>query len=262
MPEDEGRCCTARRSRTCRQGRRWRSAPTAASRRSTWAPPPARSGGTVFTVDHHRGSEENQAGWEHHDPTLVDAESGLMDTLPVFRRTIAARRAGGRGGRGRRPVHHRRRALAHAAVAALHRRRPRRGARAERLHRVGAAGCMPGGLLVIHDVFPRPRGRRPAAVPHLPARARRAALRGVEAFGLDAGAAPDVRRRPETTSADASSAQPHSSAISRKCGGQRRAAHDARAGRACRPAVRPRRGSPPPRCTSCCSSGQMTSPRG
>jgi len=43
----------------------------------------------VFTVDHHRGSEENQAGWEHHDPTLVDAELGLMDTLPVFRRTIA-----------------------------------------------------------------------------------------------------------------------------------------------------------------------------
>ena len=46
-------------------------------------------GGAVFTVDHHRGSEENQAGWEHHDPTLVDAETGLMDTLPTFRRTIA-----------------------------------------------------------------------------------------------------------------------------------------------------------------------------
>jgi MMP 1-O-methyltransferase len=45
-------------------------------------------GGTVFTVDHHRGSEENQAGWEHHDPSLVDAESGLMDTLPFFRRSI------------------------------------------------------------------------------------------------------------------------------------------------------------------------------
>jgi predicted O-methyltransferase YrrM len=43
----------------------------------------------VFTLDHHRGSEENQAGWEHHDPTLVDDELGLMDTLPVFRRTIA-----------------------------------------------------------------------------------------------------------------------------------------------------------------------------
>src|SRR3954451_19835484 len=46
-------------------------------------------GGTVFTVDHPRGSEENQAGWEHHDPSLVDPELGLMDTLPVFRRTIA-----------------------------------------------------------------------------------------------------------------------------------------------------------------------------
>src|SRR5919112_1471361 len=45
-------------------------------------------GGTVFTVDHHRGSEENQAGWEHHDASLVDPELGLMDTLPVFRRTI------------------------------------------------------------------------------------------------------------------------------------------------------------------------------
>ena len=46
-------------------------------------------GGTVFTVDHHRGSEENQAGWEHHDPTVVDDEFGLMDTLPFFRKTIA-----------------------------------------------------------------------------------------------------------------------------------------------------------------------------
>ncbi len=45
-------------------------------------------GGVVFTVDHHRGSEENQAGWEHHDPTLVDPDTGRMDTLPFFRRTI------------------------------------------------------------------------------------------------------------------------------------------------------------------------------
>jgi len=42
----------------------------------------------VFAVDHHRGSEENQAGWEHHDPTLVDPETGQLDTLPIFRRTI------------------------------------------------------------------------------------------------------------------------------------------------------------------------------
>src|ERR1700730_2301663 len=46
--------------------------------------------GVVFTVDHHRGSEENQAGWEHHDPSLVDATSGRMDTLAVARRTLSA----------------------------------------------------------------------------------------------------------------------------------------------------------------------------
>lgn len=47
------------------------------------------AGGTVFTVDHHRGSEENQQGWEYHDATLVDQEIGLLDTLGTFRRTIA-----------------------------------------------------------------------------------------------------------------------------------------------------------------------------
>ena len=51
----------------------------------------ARATGTVlFTVDHHRGSEENQAGWEHHDTSLVDPDTGRMDTLPTFRRTMAA----------------------------------------------------------------------------------------------------------------------------------------------------------------------------
>ncbi|MEN9595393.1 MAG: hypothetical protein RLY23_1876 [Actinomycetota bacterium] len=49
----------------------------------------ARDCGTVlFTVDHHRGSEENQAGWEHHDTDVVDPATGRMDTLPYFRRTI------------------------------------------------------------------------------------------------------------------------------------------------------------------------------
>jgi predicted O-methyltransferase YrrM len=50
----------------------------------------ARPATVLFTVDHHRGSEENQAGWEHHDPTLVDPVTGRFDTLPTFRRTIAA----------------------------------------------------------------------------------------------------------------------------------------------------------------------------
>ena len=45
-------------------------------------------GGLVFTVDHHRGSEENQPGWEWHDPELVDPRTGVIDTLPFFRQTM------------------------------------------------------------------------------------------------------------------------------------------------------------------------------
>lgn len=45
-------------------------------------------GRVLFAVDHHRGSEENQPGWEWHEPDLVDPDVGKMDTLPVFRRTI------------------------------------------------------------------------------------------------------------------------------------------------------------------------------
>ncbi|MCU1345506.1 MAG: hypothetical protein JWL70_1772 [Acidimicrobiia bacterium] len=56
-----------------------------------WLGAAARAAGSVlFTVDHHRGSEENQAGWEHHDPSLVDPATGLMDTMGRFRSTIAA----------------------------------------------------------------------------------------------------------------------------------------------------------------------------
>ena len=46
------------------------------------------AGAVVFSIDHHRGSEENQAGWEHHEAGLVDPEVGRIDTLPYWRRTI------------------------------------------------------------------------------------------------------------------------------------------------------------------------------
>jgi predicted O-methyltransferase YrrM len=45
-------------------------------------------GTVLFCVDHHRGSEENQAGWAHHDPSVVDPRTGRIDTLPCLRRTI------------------------------------------------------------------------------------------------------------------------------------------------------------------------------
>jgi hypothetical protein len=46
------------------------------------------AGTLLFSVDHHRGSEEQQAGWEHHDPSVVDGRTGRVDTLPHARRTL------------------------------------------------------------------------------------------------------------------------------------------------------------------------------
>ncbi|BBY26627.1 class I SAM-dependent methyltransferase [Mycolicibacterium sediminis] len=46
------------------------------------------SGGVLFTVDHHHGSEEHQPGWEYHDTSMVDPVTGLFDTLPTLRHTL------------------------------------------------------------------------------------------------------------------------------------------------------------------------------
>ena len=46
------------------------------------------TGAVLLSVDHHRGSEENQPGWEHHEPDLVDDGVGRIDTLLHWRRTI------------------------------------------------------------------------------------------------------------------------------------------------------------------------------
>jgi predicted O-methyltransferase YrrM len=45
-------------------------------------------GAQLVTLDHHRGSEENQPGWVWHDPELVDPHTGRLDTLPSLRRTL------------------------------------------------------------------------------------------------------------------------------------------------------------------------------
>ena len=108
----------------------------------------------VFTLDHHRGSEENQAGWEHHDESLVDPESGLMDTLPVFRRNIA--RAGLEDtvvavvGRSNTVAAHWRTPLALLFIDGGHAEE-----HAQNDYSGFAPWVMPGGALVIHDVFER-----------------------------------------------------------------------------------------------------------
>lgn len=126
--------------------------------------------GTVFTVDHHRGSEENQAGWEHHDPTVVDPELGLMDTLGQFRKNIA------HAGLEDQVVA----VVGQSATVAAHWHAPLSllfidGGHGEEPARVDYESwtpkVMPGGYLAIHDVFPDPAdgGRPPYEQIYLPA---------------------------------------------------------------------------------------------
>lgn len=44
----------------------------------------------LFSIDHHRGSEEHQLGEQYHDAELFDADARVVDTFPVFRRNIHA----------------------------------------------------------------------------------------------------------------------------------------------------------------------------
>lgn len=60
-------------------------------RSTVWFGAAARACDTVlYAIDHHVGSEENQPGWEWHDTSLVDPDTGRINTLPHFERTMQA----------------------------------------------------------------------------------------------------------------------------------------------------------------------------
>ncbi len=44
--------------------------------------------GILFSIDHHRGSEEQQPGEEYFDPDLFDKDSSLINTFNYFLKTI------------------------------------------------------------------------------------------------------------------------------------------------------------------------------
>lgn len=46
------------------------------------------AGSILFSIDHHRGSEEQQPGEEYFDPDLFDETDGKVDTFRLFRRAI------------------------------------------------------------------------------------------------------------------------------------------------------------------------------
>ncbi|MFG2142444.1 class I SAM-dependent methyltransferase [Streptomyces sp. NPDC048650] len=116
----------------------------------------ARGAGVLaVTVDHHRGSEEQQPGWEYHDATVVDPEVGRMDTLPTFRRTLHA--AGledhviAMVGRSPQAA-----AVWQAPVGLVFIDGGHTDEHATADYEGWAPHVAPGGLLVIHDVFADP----------------------------------------------------------------------------------------------------------
>jgi predicted O-methyltransferase YrrM len=48
------------------------------------------AGGVLFSIDHHRGSEEQQPGEGYFDVELFDFHTLEVDTFPFFRQTLAA----------------------------------------------------------------------------------------------------------------------------------------------------------------------------
>ncbi|HUY48946.1 MAG TPA: class I SAM-dependent methyltransferase [Streptosporangiaceae bacterium] len=123
------------------------------------------AGQLVITVDHHRGSEENQPGWEYHDPSLVDERTGLLDTLPHFRATLAA--AGLEAqviavvGRSAQVAGLWRTPLGMLFIDGGH-----TDAAAQADYANWAPWVARGGVLAIHDVFPDPAdgGQAPYAI--------------------------------------------------------------------------------------------------
>ena len=156
MPRDEGLALYAAAVEAAGLGLPLLEIGTYCGRSTVLLAAAARAAGvTAVTVDHHRGSEEQQPGWEYHDATLVDPAVGRIDTLPAFRRTLCA-------------------AGLEAHVVAVVGRSPQvarlwgtplglvfvDGGHTDEHATADYEGWVPhladGGLLVIHDVFPDP----------------------------------------------------------------------------------------------------------
>ncbi len=112
-------------------------------------------GGVLFSIDHHRGSEEQQPGQEYHDPELLDPETGWINTFPKFSRTIHELSLEDTVV----PI------VARSEVVARFWRTPLSLIFIDGSHTIGGAftdysgwvsHLIPGGYLLIHDIFSDP----------------------------------------------------------------------------------------------------------
>ncbi len=111
--------------------------------------------GTLFSVDHHRGSEEQQAGEEYFDPELISPRSLRVDTFPYFREALSL------GGLEETVIP----LVARSDVAARSWQTPLGLVFIDGGHSYEAAltdyqvwspHILPGGYLLIHDIFESP----------------------------------------------------------------------------------------------------------
>ena len=109
----------------------------------------------LFSIDHHQGSEEQQPGEEYFDPDLFNPQTGGVDTFRHFRATIQS------GGFEDTVVP----IVSRSEVAARQWATPLGLVFIDGGHSMEAActdykawheQILPGGFLLIHDIFPDP----------------------------------------------------------------------------------------------------------
>ena len=123
------------------------------------------TGSVLFSIDHHRGSEEQQPGEEYCDPELIDPLTGRVDTFAFFRQAME------RGGLEDTVIP----IVSPSAVAARQWATPLslvfidgghsfETARAD--YEAWSKHILPGGYLLIHDIFmdPSEGGQAPRQV--------------------------------------------------------------------------------------------------
>jgi predicted O-methyltransferase YrrM len=113
------------------------------------------NGSILFSIDHHRGSEEQQPGEGYFDPALFDFNTFCMDTLPLFRQTLAL--AGLEGAVV--PIVNRSEVVAKCwstplALVFIDGGHAFETARTD--YECWADHIIPGGYLLIHDIFEDP----------------------------------------------------------------------------------------------------------
>jgi len=110
---------------------------------------------TLFSIDHHCGSEEQQPGEEYFDPELFDYRSFRMDTLPAFRKTLSVfdledtvvpivAKSGAAAKSWGTPL----------GMVFIDGGHSDEAARTD--YQCWAGHIVPGGYLLIHDIFPDP----------------------------------------------------------------------------------------------------------